>query len=140
MPPTRRRSGNTGAANHRSGQPTLNFGTKSRVSKPATRSLLDTKQEKITKADYVSSPTISSSAASPAPTPVHEIEEKKAEQQPTEASTRSENVIREQSKVELQLPKSEDDIKAEKLTDAEIRRYWEAEENKRTAPRGNTHA
>lgn len=137
MPPTRRTSGNTSAANHNSIQHTLNFGTKSRVSKPGSRSILDTKNEKTTKADLVPSPTTtSSSAASPAPAPVYEIEDRKAEQQPTEASSRSENVIREQTKVELQLPKSEDDIKAENLTDAAIRRYWDAEENKRIAPRG----
>jgi hypothetical protein len=45
-------------------------------------------------------------------------------------------VVREQTKVELRLPKSEDDIKAERLTDADIRKYWDAEEKKRIAPRG----
>jgi DNA polymerase delta subunit 4 len=125
MPQPRRKSGNT--TSQSVGQPTLNFGTKSRVSKPSSR-LSDVKKQK-GEADLVRS------ASSASPTPVRDIEEP-SEQAPAPASSKSENVVREQTKVELRLPKSEDDIKAERLTDADISKYWDAEEKKRIAPRG----
>src|SRR5690606_2436676 len=117
MPPPRRRSG--GTTSHSANQPTLNFGGKSRVSKPSSRPS-DVKNLK-EKAEFARS------TSSASPTPVHEIEEP-SKQAPAAASSKSENVVREQVKVELRVPKSEEDLKAEKLTAADIRRYWNAEE------------
>lgn len=128
MPPARRRSGHTSAASQPSGQGTLNFGSKSRVSKPAQKSL-DIKNEK-----EKTHPLRSKLSTSPAP--IHEIEEPTTNQQPAPASSKSDNVVREQVKVGLQAPKSEEDIEACKLSDVDIRRYWEAEEKRRLIPRG----
>ncbi|KAL1959207.1 hypothetical protein VTO42DRAFT_2712 [Malbranchea cinnamomea] len=129
MAPTRRRSGHANPASHHSTQSTLNFGHKARVSKPTQRHV-DAKKEK-EKAEILRTELPS---ASPVHDTVHEIEEP-ARQQPAAASSKSENVVREQARAEMQAPKSEVDIKAAKLTDADIRRYWEAEEKKRRAPR-----
>lgn len=140
MPP-RRRSGHTSASNHASTQGTLNFGSKSRISKP-TQKPLDAKKAH-EKTDLLRSKLSASPA--PAPTPVHEIAESTStstslttepEQQPAPGSLRSEHVVREQAKVELRVPASEEDVKAAKITDADIKRYWEAEERKRLTPRG----
>ena len=130
MPPARRRSGHTTAANHASNQGTLNFGSKSRISKP-TQKTHDAKKER-EKAGLLRS----KHSASPAP--IHEIEDPKTstEQEPAPASLRSEHVVREQAKVELRGPESEEDVKAAKITDADIKRYWEEEERRRLTPRG----
>ncbi|PGH03477.1 DNA polymerase delta subunit 4 [Blastomyces parvus] len=151
MPPptTRRRSGN-------SAQSTLSFGAQHKVSKPTTTTLAGKKGKKSTDgSSAVPAPVTelrqrsASGSASPAPespleptsppattkeTAQHppEIE---PEQKPVAASSRSENIISEQARAELRLPKSEEDRRAAALTEGDIRRYWENEEAGRLAPR-----
>ncbi|EEH22389.1 hypothetical protein PABG_04600 [Paracoccidioides brasiliensis Pb03] len=134
---TRRRSGN-----HQ--QSTLSFGGQQKVSKPTSTSSLAGK--KGLKAD-VSSPvaevrqrSVSGSAspaptASPATTVVTHPAEIEPEQRPVAASSKSENVIAEQARVELRQPKSEEDVRAEALTEMDIRQYWQREEEGRIAAR-----
>ncbi|OAX79680.1 hypothetical protein ACJ72_05998 [Emergomyces africanus] len=145
---TRRRSGN-------SGQSTLSFGTQHKVSKPTTSSSLLTGKN----GKKVSSPVTelrqrsASGSASPAPgmsdptsgptspaavaaaPAVHHHAETESEQKPVASSLRSENIITEQTRVELRLPKSEEDKRAEALTETDIKKYWENEEAGRLAPR-----
>ncbi|PGH04308.1 hypothetical protein AJ79_07156 [Helicocarpus griseus UAMH5409] len=137
MPTTRRRSGNPS-------QSTLSFGAQHKVSKPTSTSSLTGKKG----AKNVNSPVTelrqrsTSGSASPAPasvtSPVPEAQlpaEVEPEQKPVAPSLRSENVVAEQARVEVRLPESEEDKRAEALTEKDIRSYWQAEEDSRIAPR-----
>lgn len=118
MPPTRRRGGNAAA---RSQQSTLAFGTKSRVTKPTSAPATTKKAKDIEQ--------------------VHEVDTSDPDQvpvAPTEGSSQphiAELVVREQAKAEVEQPLSEEDKKALKITDADLKRYWRNEEAKRKAPR-----
>ncbi|EGE81126.1 hypothetical protein RJZ56_000820 [Blastomyces dermatitidis] len=156
-PTTRRRSGN-------SHQSTLSFGTQHKVSKPTTTTLAGTKGKQtsdVSSPVSVPSPApapvtelrqrSASGSASPASIPspesalkptsptatetVQHPAEIEPEQKPVASSLRSENIISEQTRVELRLPKSEEDSRAEALTEGDIKRYWENEEAGRLAPR-----
>ncbi|EEP79789.1 conserved hypothetical protein [Uncinocarpus reesii 1704] len=140
MPPPRRRSGNSSTAGH---QQTLSFGPKSRVSKPTSvpASLKNAKntsspsppaRSRLIAVEISNKAHRSSKSASPeAPDVVDPV----VDPQPIAASSKSENVVREQAREQVQLPRSAEDRRAEELTDRDIRRYWHAEEAKRIAPR-----
>jgi DNA polymerase delta subunit 4 len=55
-----------------------------------------------------------------------------------EAPTTAEIAIEEQAKAEVAKPKTEAEERAEKVTDAQIKRYWKSKEDERKAPRGET--
>ncbi|KMU89648.1 hypothetical protein CIHG_07455 [Coccidioides immitis H538.4] len=139
MPPTRRRSGNPASTRH---QQTLSFGTKSRISKPtsgpSSKHLKDISSPSPTaEPELAGRKGVSKSPSPAAPTLVADVAEQEVvvPAQPIAASSKSENVVREQARVQLQAPKSAEDKKAEALTEEDIRRYWEAEEAKMSAPR-----
>lgn len=128
--PARRSTGRTASSQ----QSKLSFGTQSRVTKPAA-----TAPGKQIKDPIVSENAKQSSvSASPSPAPDTSI----PEQVPVTSSAESskphvaELAIREQVKEELSQPQTEEDKKALKVSDAQIRRYWDNEERKRLAPRG----
>ncbi|OJD27937.1 hypothetical protein ACJ73_00665 [Blastomyces percursus] len=131
-------------------QSTLSFGSQHKISKPTTTTLAGKKGKKTSD---VSSPVTelrqrsASGSASPSPDsalkhtsptaaePIQHPTEIEPEQKPVASSLRSENIISEQARVELRLPKSEEDSRAEALTEGDIKRYWENEEAGRLAPR-----
>lgn len=118
MPLTRRKAGNAAAAARTPhAQSTLSFGSKSRVTKPSATS----SSTKKAKDDPALTEIISQPISTPEP-----------EQLPT-----SEIAIRQQAKVEVAQPKSDDERKAGDITDVQLKRYWKKEEEKRKAPRGN---
>ena len=57
----------------------------------------------------------------------------------TEDLPTSEVALRQQIKTESAKPKDEADLRAEKVTDAQIKKYWRKEEEVRKAPRGTGH-
>lgn len=126
MPPTRRKPSNPTST--RAAQPTLTFHSRSnKVTKPhltpvpVESKLLKVKPEEVLKAAELSTP-------SPAPDDVDSGAE--------HGSTTAELAIKEQVKIEHAAPKSAADERAEKITDAQIKRYWKAKEDERKAPRG----
>ncbi|KAF4214403.1 hypothetical protein CNMCM8980_002540 [Aspergillus fumigatiaffinis] len=123
MPTTRRRGGNTAAS--RSGQSTLSFGGKSRVTKPSATS---TRSQK-TKDLAPISAAVSSTEAVPDPDQVPV-----APSEPSQPHV-AELAVRQQAREEIQQPLSEEDQKAIKITEQELQRYWKKEEQTRKAPR-----
>ncbi|GAQ03096.1 DNA polymerase delta subunit 4 [Aspergillus lentulus] len=123
MPTTRRRGGNTAAS--RSGQSTLSFGGKSRVTKPSATS---TRSQKIKDLEPISA-AVSSTEEAPDPD--------QAPVAPSEPSRPhvAELAVRQQAREEIQQPLSEEDQKAIKITEQELHRYWKKEEQTRKAPR-----
>jgi hypothetical protein len=106
MPAARRKS----AQKPHNAQPTLSFNSKpTRVTKPTTP---DTSTKKSSKIE---------------PALVEAI---------TEHAPTSEVALREQVKTEAAKPKDEAALRAEKVTDAQIKKYWKKEEDVRRAPRG----
>ncbi|EED13146.1 DNA polymerase delta subunit 4, putative [Talaromyces stipitatus ATCC 10500] len=133
MPP-RRSTGRTASGQ----QSKLSFGTQSRVTKPSTtapgkqiKNIDPTIDQEITK--KASSPSPSASPATP--------DTAFPEQVPVTSSTASskphvaELAIREQAKEELSQPQTEEDRRALKISEAQIRKYWNEEEHSRKAPR-----
>ena len=114
MPPTRRKGGNAPAGS-RNAQSTLRFGSKSRVTKPTVNDL-PSKSKK--EQELVSEPQSESLPAT------HEVP------------------IRQQKAEEVlsPTPQSEEDVLANKISEAQVERYWKAEEKKRKAPRGFCHS
>jgi DNA polymerase delta subunit 4 len=126
MPPRRR----TGQGTARTQQATLSFGSESRVTKPsATSSTKKTKNVEPIADEVISQSSLDTSV--PAQTVVAP---------PSEASRPhiAEVVVREQAKSEIEKPLSEEDRRALSITDADLKRYWRAEEQKRKAPRGQS--
>jgi DNA polymerase delta subunit 4 len=108
MPPARRKSAQASG----NAQPTLSFNSKAtRVTKPSAAEPLTKKSAKLEPA----------------------LIEAITENVPT-----SEVAIRQQTKTELAKPKDEVTLRAEKVTDTQIKKYWRKEEEVRKAPRG-TH-
>lgn len=105
----------------RPNQATLSFGSHSRVTKPSTHAQ---KQKPLDAATPVSEKP----SAQPEQTPVT----------PTEPSQPhvAELAVRDQAKTEIQQPWSDEDDKAIKLTENDLRKYWQREEKNRRAPRG----
>jgi len=112
MPPSRHRSGNRAVK-----QATLSFGQKSRVSKASTTA--STKKEKDIEriANSVSAEDSLDEQATVTP-PL------KSDPPTTEV------VIRTQAKEQ---PQAEEDVRALKVTEADLKRYWKNEERKRRA-------
>jgi DNA polymerase delta subunit 4 len=123
MPP--RRSTRRAASG---GQSTLSFGAQSRVTKPSATApgkQVKNIKPKVEEISKVSSPD----TAFPQQIPVTS----------SAASSKphiAELAIREQAKDELSQPASEEDRKALKISEAQITRYWDNEEQNRIAPRG----
>ncbi|OJD10577.1 hypothetical protein AJ78_08455 [Emergomyces pasteurianus Ep9510] len=158
---TRRRSGNSGqstltfGAQHKVSKPTASSSSASslagkkgkkitHVSSPVTELRQRSASGSASPAPEISDPTTVPTSPAPAPAPapaaaaaaaVHHHAEIESEQKPVASSLRSENIITEQARVELRLPKSEEDKKAEALTESDIKKYWENEEAGRLAPR-----
>jgi DNA polymerase delta subunit 4 len=124
MPTTRRRGGNTAAS--RSGQSTLSFGGKSRVTKPSATSVRSQKTKDLEPISASVTPT--EEVPDPDQVPV-------APSEPSQPHV-AELAVRQQAREEVQQPLSEEDQKALKVTEQEIQRYWKKEEEKRRAPRG----
>jgi len=94
-------------------QKTLSFATNSKVTKPSTSS------SKAKDKDNLISPSI----IKPDPEAI----------EPGHVS--SEAAVAQQAKVELEREPTEEEKKAERITDAQIKRYWRERENERRAPR-----
>ncbi|KAH3526822.1 hypothetical protein KXV64_004089 [Aspergillus fumigatus] len=123
MPTTRRRRGNTAAS--RSGQSTLSFGGKSRVTKPSATS---TQSQKTKHLEPISA-AVSSTEEVPDPDQVPA-----APSEPSQPHV-AELAVRQQAQEEIQQPLSEEDQKAIRITEQELQRYWKKEEQTRKAPR-----
>lgn len=126
MPPTRRKSSQQAQA-----QQTLSFGARSnkitKPSLPASKSL--TKPSPLAKAavDEISTPSHTTDEEGEN-TLLHVKEE-------PPLSPGGKLAIREQKKIEKPA-RSEIEVKAEKLSEDELRKYWRAEEQSRKARRG----
>ena len=120
MPPSRRKSGNASTSSRNpAAQSTLAFNDKSaRVTKPSAK---DPSAKKATSRLSQASPQQDVEDAA------HETVELKPEV--------TEVPIRQQPKAAI--VKDEAEQKAEKVTDAQLKRYWKAEEDTRKAPRGS---
>lgn len=135
MPP-RRSTGRTAPSQ----QSKLSFGTQSRVTKPSTT--LPGKQIKNIDSvvQELAAKRTSPASASPAPEPDTAL----PEQVPVTSSAESskphvaELAIREQVREELSQPQTDEDKKALKISEVQIRRYWSEEEKSRKAPRGKS--
>lgn len=114
MPPARRKT--SGPAT-RGAQSTISFGNRAKITKPTITPL-----SKQTKADPVLAERFAKTIDSPEP----------------EEPTVAEQAIVEQAHAEIAKPKTEAEERAEKMTDAQIKRYWKAREDERKAPRGET--
>ena len=112
MPPARRKHSGPSA---RGAQSTLSFGNRAKVTKPSI------------------APTSKSIKADPALT---ESVSKAIEVPEPEAPTTAEIAIEEQAHAEIAKPKTEAEERAEKVTDAQIKRYWKSREDERKASRG----
>ncbi|KAJ5559083.1 hypothetical protein N7461_003055 [Penicillium sp. DV-2018c] len=105
-------------------QPTLSFGSRTRVTKPVTAPSR--------KAKALDSPAPSLSDKSPSDTP--EPQQASVIHEESSKPHVAELVVREQAAVEHQAPLSEEDKRALKLTKKDIWRYWQAQEQARKAP------
>jgi len=85
----------------------LTFGAKTRVTKPTAKELAKTTKTE----EVISEP---------------EVEE----------ITTTDVPIRQQKVEPVKTPRSEEDVQAERVNEAQVERYWKAEERKRKAPRG----
>ncbi|KAH8425017.1 putative DNA polymerase delta subunit 4 [Aspergillus melleus] len=121
MPPARRRGGNTAA--QRSGQSTLSFGSKSRVTKPSAT----TPSQKSKDLD-----ALTILPGKPSHDAISEPEESPAT--PSEPHV-AEIAVKDQAQTEIQQPLTEEEEKALKVTEQDLRQYWKKEEAKRRAPR-----
>ena len=137
MPP-RRSTGRTAASQ----QSKLSFGTQSRVTKPSTTlpgkqiKNIDPVVQELAAKKLSHTP---SASVSPAPQSDTALPEQVSV---TSSATSSkphvaELAIREQVKDELSEPQTDEDRKALKISEAQIRRYWSEEEKSRKAPRGS---
>lgn len=122
MPPARRRAGNH-TATPRSSQATLSFGSQSRVTKPSA-----TPSQKAKDLDAL--------AILPGKPSHDEISEPDASPATPSEPHVAEIAVTDQARTEFQQPLTEEEERALRITDRELRRYWNQEEAKRRAPRG----
>jgi DNA polymerase delta subunit 4 len=115
MPPTRRSRVSSGPA-AKGSQKTISFAGNSKVTKSTTSTSSKSKDKDNT-------------LASPKPADIS------SDIEPTPGHVPSEAAVLSQAKVELEKEKTEDEKKAEKVTGAQIRKYWRERENERTAAR-----
>ena len=114
MPATRKARTSGGPAT-KGGQSTLSFGGRNRVTKnTVTSSKLPKDIEDNVK--------------------VQDIQPEPAKAELGHAT--SEVAVEKQTKIELDKPKTEEEMLAEKVTDAQIKSYWRAREAERITPRG----
>ena len=113
MPPARRKSSGPSA---RGAQSTLSFGNRAKVTKP---SLAPVSKKSIPDSLAVS---VANAIETPGP----------------EAPTTAEIAIEEQALTEVAKPKTEAEERANRVTDAQIKRYWKNRSDERKAPRGKT--
>lgn len=128
MPPARRRGGNTAAS--RAQQSTLSFGSKSRITKPSTSQAPSKKLKDV-------EPIVEDVAADTRPADT--VEPDQVPVTPPVGSSEphiAEVVVSKQAKEEVEQPLSEENKEALKITDADLKRYWEEREAERIAPRG----
>ncbi len=112
MPPARRKPSGPSA---RGAQATLSFGNRAKVTKPSIAPV-----SKSSKPEPALPESVAKVIASPEP----------------EAPTTAEIAIEEQAHAEIAKPKTEAEERAEKVTDAQIKRYWKSREDERKAARG----
>ncbi|KAL1971356.1 hypothetical protein VTN77DRAFT_308 [Rasamsonia byssochlamydoides] len=122
MPP-RRRTGQSATTR----QSTLSFGSKSRVTKPSSTSV---SAKKIKDVDYIDE-AVSKASLDTSVDAQALVAPPSGLSQPHIAEV----VVREQAKSEIEKPLTEEDRRALKITDADLKKYWKAEEEKRKAPR-----
>lgn len=113
MPPARRKSSGPSA---RGAQSTLSFGNRAKVTKPSIAPV-----SKLSKAEPGVIESVTKAISTPEP----------------EAPTTADIAIEEQALAEVAKPKTEAEERAEKVTDAQIKRYWKIREDERKAPRGD---
>jgi len=116
MPPSRRRTGNSAVK-----QATLSFGQKSKVSKASATSASSTKKEK----------GIERAASSVSAEDSFD-EQVTTVALPSEPHT-AEVAIRTQANAEVEQPRTKEDVRACKITEADLKRYWGNEERKKKA-------
>lgn len=114
MPPARRKHSGPSA---RGAQSTLSFGNRGRVTKPSIAH-----EAKPSKTTSALTENVAKAVETPEP----------------EAPTTAEIAIEEQALAEISQPKTEAEERAEKVTDAQIKRYWKSREDERKAPRGKS--
>ncbi|KAI9722005.1 MAG: hypothetical protein M1812_001965 [Candelaria pacifica] len=112
MPASRRSSSKTSGPAAQGSQSTISFGARSKVIKPSIP-----KQSKKKDASLLKEVK----AVSPAPE--------------SESLTTAEVALADQVQQEVQRPKTKAEEDAEKVTDAQVKRYWRAKEDERKAPR-----
>lgn len=116
MPATRRARTSGGPAT-KGAQSTLSFGGRNRVTKavPAASKLSKDNADNIKAEAITVEPEI---------------------QKPELGHVFSETAVQKQAEVELSKPKGEAEVLAEKVTNAQIKKYWKAREAERITPRG----
>jgi len=119
MPATKRKSGGSAGS-----QPPLSFNNRSaKITKPSTSvASTSSKAHKIIKEEF------SDSVSTPSPAP------EEVDSQIANVPTTTELAIRQQVEEEKTV-KTEEEIKAETISDAQIKQYWKAKEAGRKAPR-----
>ncbi|PYH42322.1 putative DNA polymerase delta subunit 4 [Aspergillus saccharolyticus JOP 1030-1] len=127
MPPARRRGGNTAAS--RSGQSTLSFGSKSRVTKPSAAPATRSQKAKDLEPVVTSLPEKQSIHSASEPE-----ESRESSTQPEQPHV-AELAVRQQAQAEIEQPVSEEDKRASKITERELTNYWKQEEAKMRGPR-----
>lgn len=115
------------AANKPGSQSTLSFGSRGRVTKPVTAP-----SQKAKALD--STPALSDQSASATPEPQQLAVTPNEPSKPHVADL----AVRQQAAIEHQAPQSEEDKRALKLNKQDIWRYWQAQEQTRKAPRGES--
>jgi DNA polymerase delta subunit 4 len=115
--PATRRSRTSGGPATKGAQSTLSFGGRNKVTKA------------VPAASKLSKDIIESTKAE-----VVDIEPET--QKPELGHVFSEAAVQKQAEIELSKPKSEEELLAEKVSDAQIKKYWKAREAERTTPRG----
>jgi DNA polymerase delta subunit 4 len=120
MPATKRKSNSLGRS-----QPPLSFNNSSaKITKPSIGGAsTSSKSHKLIKEEH------SDSVSIPSPGP------DEVDSQIEDVPTTTELAIRQQVEEEKKV-KSEQEIRAEAVSDAQIKRYWKAKEAERKAPRG----
>lgn len=114
--PATRRARTSGGPVTKGAQSTISFGSRSRVTKNTIAA------SKLSK-DVTE--TIKAEIVTPEPAATEEL-----------GHVTSEAAVEKQAQVELSKPKSEAEKLAEKVSEAQINKYWRAREAERSAPRG----
>lgn len=118
MPPTRRSRASGGGPAAKGSQKTLSFSNSAKVTKPASTAV--STKDKIN----------SSLTPAAAKAKVEDVDV-------DVGHVTSEAAIAQQAKQEIEkVERSEEEVRARRITDAQVRKYWRAREAERKAPRG----